>query len=407
MARKKMTEAEKKAWKAKMDAAKRRKRGPTMAETIKALGGSKSRPPRSRSRGARGTTAITLVKSSDGSYSFPLLPSGSPSSSSIVLASQGALASVKRGSGLAIRKAREVLEGVLEEPKKKTRRKPAKKAEVVKKPKRRRSGLTGDIRKGKPAKPKKPKKPKTRSAKSGSAPKRKAMSARARLVCYPIGSGSSALLVGGRKTSKSGRKTKRKSPRKTVRKSAPKKTASKAPKRGRRKASKPSAALATTRGEFVFPHAPGGERACTKCGRLHSKREHWSHKLMHGTKKTQYNYECARGGKCVFKRLASKKERAEALRIESERTKDPRRQAALALQYYQLIGRAGRGSKYSFGAESSKVTPERAARRRIIPAADPYERERREKEAEELAELEQAAEARAEGRLNRQWSRRY
>jgi superfamily II DNA helicase RecQ len=77
------------------------------------------------------------------------------------------------------------------------------------------------------------------------------------------------------------------------------------------------------------------------------------------------------------------------------------------LQYYQLMGRVGRGSRYSFGAESSKVTPERAARRRIIAAADPYERERREKEAEELAELEQAAEARAEGRLNRQWSRRY
>ena len=343
MARKKMTEAEKKAWKAKMDAAKRRKRGPTLASTIKALGGSKSRPPRTRSGGARGTTAITLVKSSDGSYSVPLLPSGSPSSSSIVLASQGALASVKRGSGLAIRKAREVLEGVLEEPKKKKpRRKPAKKAEVVKKPKRRRSGLTGDIRKGKPAKPKKPKKPKTRRAKSGSAPKRKAVSARARLVCYPIGSGSSALLAGGRKTSKSRRKTKRKSPRKTARKSAPK-AAPKKTARGRRKASKPSAALATMRGEFVFPHAPGGERACTKCGRLHSKREHWSHKLMHGTKKTRHSYECARGGKCVFKRLATKQERAQALRIESERTNNPRRQAALALQYYQLIGRAGRG----------------------------------------------------------------
>jgi len=78
---------------------------------------------------------------------------------------------------------------------------------------------------------------------------------------------------------------------------------------------------------------------------------------------------------------------------------------------YSEIPQASSSAYYQdgkyFGAESSKVSPERAARRRIVPAADPYERERLEKAAEELAKLEQAAEARAEGRLNRQWSRRY
>lgn len=393
MARKKMTEAEKKAWKAKMDAAKRRKRGPTLASTLKALGSSAAKPPRRRKSRAEKIASRRAANPARTQKALARLerlrmPSAYKMSSEAIDAlakipptafkmSDEAIDALAKIPPTAFKMSAKAINAL-----KKYKPKPAKPAK---------------------AKPSKPKPSKSKPSKAGSPTKRKPTKRKPKknVICFPKGSAEALLLQaskGGKKPAKKGGKKGKKSP--TRKSSAPKKS-------GRKSSKKRSPTDRGTRGEFVFPHASGSERACTKCGRLHSKREHWSHKLMHGTKKTQHSYLCARGGKCVFKRLASKKERAEALRIESERTKNPRRQAALALQYYQLIGRAGRGSRYSFGAESSKVTPERAARRRIIPAADPYERERREKEAEELAELEQAAEARAEGRLNRQWSRRY
>jgi len=329
-----MTEAEKKAFAAKMKAARAAKRGGKQGELF-------SKAP------------ITLVQSSDGSFAVPLLPAGSPSSGgNIVLATPSGLAKMtKRGlakvkgsaivkaSGSGLAKAMKALEGVLEEPKKKKpRRKKAEKAEVVttKKPKRRRSKLTGDIRKSKPKKatPKK-------SKKSGSAPKRRVRRSAAkrtkRVVCYPIGSGFKT-------TAKVAKKRKTKRRKSVAKKAAPKKAATKkaAPKKPKTRKSpkKPKAApsaIVRVEGGFVFPHAPGSKRKCVKCGRLHTLREHWSHKLMHGQKKTKHSYRCTRGGICVFDE-ATRKQLAEALRIESENTRNPRRQAELALRYYNLFG---------------------------------------------------------------------
>lgn len=328
-----MTEAEKKAFAAKMKAARAAKRGGKQGDLF-------SKAP------------ITLVQSSDGSFAVPLLPAGSPSSGgNIVLATPSGLAKMtKRGlakvkgsaivkaSGSGLAKAMKALEGVLEEPKKKKpRRKKAEKAEVVatKKPKRRRSGLVGDIRKGKPKKatPKK-------SKKSGSAPKRRvrrsAVKRAKRVVCYPIGSGFMTTAKATKKRPTRRKKaTKKAAPKKTTKKAAPKKP------KTRKSPKKPKSApteIVRVEGGFVFPHAPGSKRKCVKCGRLHTLREHWSHKLMHGQKKTKHSYRCTRGGVCVFDE-ATRKQLAEALRIESENTRNPRRQAALAMRYYNLFGR--------------------------------------------------------------------
>ncbi len=127
---------------------------------------------------------------------------------------------------------------------------------------------------------------------------------------------------------KTPKKRKRKAPKKSAaKKSAPKRAKKSAPKRAIRKVS-----------GFVFPHASGSERKCVKCGRLHSLREHWSHKYMHATPRTKHSYLCKRGGFCAFENL-SKRDLAQALKIESERSKSKKRQAELALKYYKLMGK--------------------------------------------------------------------
>ena len=100
---------------------------------------------------------------------------------------------------------------------------------------------------------------------------------------------------------------KKAAPKKRARKAAPKKRAARkspaktyskkaAPKR-RRAARRPGRPLIG-----VPPHAPGRPgKSCVKCGRAHTLREHWSHKLLHGNAETQRSYLCSRGGFCEFK----------------------------------------------------------------------------------------------------------
>lgn len=150
------------------------------------------------------------------------------------------------------------------------------------------------------------------------APKRKApkkrTSKKGGKVCFPVGSAAAqaAMAAKGRK-----------------------KSASKKPKKAKKAA--PKRAIRKVEG-FVFPHASGSERKCVKCGRLHSLREHWSHKYMHATPRTKHSYLCKRGGFCAFENL-SKRDLAQALKIESERSKSKKRQAELALKYYKLMGK--------------------------------------------------------------------
>jgi adenylate kinase len=87
-------------------------------------------------------------------------------------------------------------------------------------------------------------------------------------------------------------------PKKAAKKAAPKKAAKKAaPKKAAKKAA-PRKQRAPRPSFQVPPH--GGSAKCTKCGRLHSLREHWSHSLLHGTSEMRHSYLCKRGGFCEF-----------------------------------------------------------------------------------------------------------
>lgn len=151
------------------------------------------------------------------------------------------------------------------------------------------------------------------------APKRKSPkkrpSKKAKKVCFPVGSAAAQAAMGV------------KGKKRASKKSAPKRAKKSAPKRAIRKVK-----------GFVFPHESGSERKCVKCGRLHSLREHWSHKYMHATARTKHSYLCKRGGFCAFENL-SKRDLALALKIESERAPSKKRQAELALEYYKLMGK--------------------------------------------------------------------
>ena len=60
---------------------------------------------------------------------------------------------------------------------------------------------------------------------------------------------------------------------------------------------------------LVGPHAPTSV-SCVKCGKLHTLREHWSHKYTHGGFAQRNSYACKRGGVCVFERVKGKQYRA-------------------------------------------------------------------------------------------------
>lgn len=93
-----------------------------------------------------------------------------------------------------------------------------------------------------------------------------------------------------------------------------------APKRKRRRAAPKRSAPkrpAARRGRVLVgvpPHAPGETPSqCVKCGRVHTLREHWSHRVIHGQSLTQASYKCARGGVCEFaatQRAKGKRRRA-------------------------------------------------------------------------------------------------
>lgn len=60
----------------------------------------------------------------------------------------------------------------------------------------------------------------------------------------------------------------------------------------------------------VKPHARGtrnglGVLKCVKCARVHTLREHWSHKMIHGQQQTQASYKCSRGGICEFQEMVA------------------------------------------------------------------------------------------------------
>lgn len=60
---------------------------------------------------------------------------------------------------------------------------------------------------------------------------------------------------------------------------------------------------------LVGPHAPTSV-SCVKCGKLHTLREHWSHKYTHGGFAQRNSYACKRGGVCVFEEVKGKQYRA-------------------------------------------------------------------------------------------------
>lgn len=153
-----------------------------------------------------------------------------------------------------------------------------------------------------------------------------------------------------RKTAK--RKTKRvtKVVTKVVYKCPPKPKKRKAPKK-RAKAREPK-----EEGRFVPPHAPavaagGGVLECTKCKRIHSLREHWSHRLIHGTAKKQHNYKCTRGGYCVFERIQKKKpatrKKARIAAVKVEKMVGSRNISSIIKQAQQRVANAKFEQKYA------------------------------------------------------------
>lgn len=155
------------------------------------------------------------------------------------------------------------------------------------------------------------------------------------------------------KRKKSGkRKTKRvtKVVTKVVYKCPPKPKKRKAPKK-RAKAREPK-----EEGRFVPPHAPavaagGGVLECTKCKRIHSLREHWSHRLIHGTAKKQHNYKCTRGGYCVFERIQKKKpatrKKARVAAVKVEKMVGSRNISSIIKQAQQRVANAKFEQKYA------------------------------------------------------------
>lgn len=143
----------------------------------------------------------------------------------------------------------------------------------------------------------------------------------------------------------------KKAAKKRARKAAPKSYAKSAPKRRRRRA---SARRTTSRPLIgVPPHGPGRSgMQCVKCGRPHTLREHWSHRLLHSTEATQHSYKCARGGLCEFKAIA--------------RAKGPRKTALKRAA--SLITSRATGKKLSLEQEAKIVLLqaklERASRRK-------------------------------------------
>ena len=136
-------------------------------------------------------------------------------------------------------------------------------------------------------------------------------------------------------------------------KKAAKKRARKAPKKTKKRAKR---AEPKEEGRFVPPHAPavaagGGVLECTKCKRIHSLREHWSHRLIHGTAKKQHNYKCTRGGYCVFERIQKKKpatrKKARVAAIKVEKMVGSRNISSIIKQAQQRVANAKFEQKYA------------------------------------------------------------
>lgn len=160
---------------------------------------------------------------------------------------------------------------------------------------------------------------KAKKAAKKAAPKKTAKK-RAKRKATPAQLAALAKGRAARAAKKRAKKSAKKAAPKRARKAAPKRakraTAKKAaPKRAKRAVAKKAApkrarkrALARRPLIGVPPHPPGrAGMSCVKCGRPHTLREHWSHRLLHGTSETQHSYKCKRGGICEFRALSKSK----------------------------------------------------------------------------------------------------
>lgn len=135
-------------------------------------------------------------------------------------------------------------------------------------------------------------------------------------------------------------------------KKAAKKRARKAPKKTKKRAKRDLGPLEPG----VRPHAPaiaagGGVLECTKCKRVHTLREHWSHRLIHGTAEKRHNYKCTRGGYCVFERIQKKKpatrKKARVAAVKVEKMVGSRNISSIIKQAQQRVANAKFEQKYA------------------------------------------------------------